>query len=87
MAAISDCVSLAAPFSVWHHETRIMFNRVNTELRLEVFRVACCCYFTKESELLSTSVSLYSTGSYPGQWVIWVSGTDPVSTLVQIIHE
>ena len=41
-------------------------------------------YFTKEIELPSTSVS-YATGSnpgHPGQWVIRVSGSDPVSTLI-----
>ena len=54
----------AAPFRIGRCETRIMFNPTNTEWRLKVFVVACCCvckaYFTKESELPSTSVSLFN---------------------------
>ena len=76
MAAISKRVSLAA-------------HPVNTEWRLKMFRVAYCCvckaYFTKESDLLQ-QVSLIQPGHiwvkfgsdpgcYPGQWVIWVSGS------------
>ena len=90
MAAISNFVSLAAlaPFRVRCHKTRIMFNPVNTEWRLEVFGVACCyvckAYFTKESELPSAGVSLFNRvmsrsglDCYLGWWVIRVSGARP----------
>ena len=33
----------SAPFRVRHREIRIVFNLVNTEWRLKVFIVACCC--------------------------------------------
>ena len=47
-------------------------------------RALRAAYFTKENKLPSISVPYYSTGSNPGQWVIRVSGADPVSTLIAI---
>ena len=72
------------PFRVGRRETRIVFYPVNTKWRLAVFGVAPCCvckaYFTKESELPLTSVSLFNrviSGSNPGltRITIRVSGS------------
>ena len=42
----------------------------------------CVKHTLQKKETCLQRVSLYSTGSYPGHWVIRVIGTDPVSTLV-----
>ena len=60
---------------------RVVFDPSNNS---EVFGVACCCvckvcilYKPGHIRVISGSDPDY----YPGQWVIWVSDGDPVSTL------
>ena len=66
----------------WQQFQNLLVSRRPT--RIVLFRVAHCCvfkaYFTKESGLPSTSVSLFNR-VISGSVAIQVSGTDPVSIL------
>ena len=93
MAATSNCVSLAAPFRVGavRLEWCLILWILNEDLKCLELRVAVHVKHTFQKkvsclEVPSTSVS-YSTGSNPGQWVIQVSGTDSVSTLLHTYYK
>ena len=72
MTAISNHVSLAAPFGVGHRKTRIVFNPakiLNEDSKCSKLHVALCIKHTlQKKSCCLKQVSLYSTGSYLGQW-------------------